>query len=275
MKKLAAVIIDTFPDRVLPLIAIRRTLRLPNVGKLYTVSDRPLVPGEEFHKIAPIRTLNQYSDVVLRMLPEIVQEDRFLLIQWDGMPVSPASWNDAFLDYDYIGAPWIDAKGRLSVGNGGFSLRSRQLLDAVHSLGIAVNLADPRHQAEDVLICAAHRSQLEAMGLRFAPIELAKRFSYESGRVDFPVYGFHSTFNLPLFISESKLLGFAHDIVNRQSNLHILMKYLENLLRLEMYDLLRVTLEHIRSRPQLAESVQRAAAMKPELTISRRLLSAV
>ena len=67
MKRISAVIIDTFPNKVIPLLATRRTSRLPNFLKLYTMSDEPFVAGAEFHKIEPIRSLTQYSDIALRM----------------------------------------------------------------------------------------------------------------------------------------------------------------------------------------------------------------
>ena len=97
MNKIAAVIIDTFPDKALSLPAIRRTLRLPNVSRLYILSDVPFYPGATFHKIAPIRSLNEYSNLVLQVLPQLVEEDHFLIIQWDGMPIDPQRWEEGFL----------------------------------------------------------------------------------------------------------------------------------------------------------------------------------
>jgi len=257
MVRVSAVIIDTFPDKVIPLLAIRRTTRLPNFSKLYTLSDMPFFPGAEFHKIAPIKSLNEYSDIVLRVLPEVVQEDHFLLIQWDGMPVSPAQWDNAFLRYDYIGAPWEGQPPEYAVGNGGFSLRSRRLLDAIRAADISVGFSDKTHQAEDMLICRTHRAQLEQMGIAFAPPDVARRFSFETGVLNKAVFGFHSTQNFPLFFSEDELLGFFHDIVSRQSSLKILLNYLENLLRLNMRDLLRLTIAAIHATPPLDASIRR------------------
>jgi hypothetical protein len=272
MSKLAAVMIDTFPDRVLSLPAIRRTLRVPSIGKLYLLSDAPFYPGAIFHKIAPIRSLNEYSNLVLRLLPEIVDEEKFFIIQWDGMPVAPQRWDEEFLAYDYIGAPWLNwrGSGEARVGNGGFSLRSRRLLDAIRSLGICVDPADPNHTPEDVLICDVYRHRLEQQELRFAPVEVAQRFSYESGSDPASAFGFHSTFNFPLFFSEDELLGFAAAIIDRQTNFGVLMAYLERLLRRSMHDLLRVSLAGIRGKPGLtAQVVAHVAKLRPEHPLAR------
>jgi hypothetical protein len=257
VKRISAVIIDTFPNKVIPLLAIRRTSRLPNFFKLYTLSDEPFIPGAEFHKIDPIRSLTQYSDIVLRLLPGIVQEEHFLLIQWDGMPVSPAYWDEAFLQYDYIGAPWDGQSPQFAVGNGGFSLRSRRLMEAIRTLGIAVNLSDPSHQAEDILICRTHRARLEQVGIKFAPLEVARRFSFETGTPTKAVFGFHSTENFPIFFSEDELLGFSREIVSRQSTLKIVLNYLENMLRMGMLELLRLTIAAIHVNPPLASAIKR------------------
>jgi hypothetical protein len=257
VQKISAVIIDTFPNKVVPLLAIRRTARLPNFLKLYTLSDEPFIPGAVFHKIEPIRSLTHYSDIALRLLPEVVQEDHFLLIQWDGMPVSPPNWDKTFLQFDYIGAPWDGQPPQFAVGNGGFSLRSRRLLEAIRSLGIAVEHSDRSHQAEDILICRTHRARLEDMGIKFAPPELARKFSFETGMPTKAVFGFHSTDNFPIFLSEDELLGFSSEIVSRQSTLKILLNYLENMLRMNMHDLLRLTITAIHASPPLDAAVAR------------------
>ena len=54
-----------------------------------------------------------------------------LLIQWDGYVVNPEAWDPAFLGCDYLGAKWYWHDDGMRVGNGGFSLRSRRLLDAL------------------------------------------------------------------------------------------------------------------------------------------------
>jgi hypothetical protein len=77
-----------------------------------------------------------------------------LVAQWDGFVWQHRMWDPAFLDYDYIGAPWPahltrgEQHRNHRVGNGGFSLRSRKLQQFLAE--------DPRVEVtdnEDVVIC--------------------------------------------------------------------------------------------------------------------------
>ena len=122
------------------------------------------------------------------MVKEIGQHittSHVLVSQWDGYIINESAWKKEWLDYDYIGAVWSDGV----VGNGGFSLRSKRLMDA---------LKDDRFNApffpEDEKICRDWRKVLESeFGLKFAPPEVASDFSIEGGRYT-NQFGFHSFF---------------------------------------------------------------------------------
>ncbi len=117
----------------------------------------------------------QYSDFVINQLHKHVLTDYMLIIQWDGYILNPAAWTDDFLKYDYIGAAW-DYSNPEDVGNGGFSLRSTKLMRAISQL----NLAPSQCMPEDWVICKTHRKYLLKLGFKFAPVELAHRFSVET-----------------------------------------------------------------------------------------------
>jgi Flp pilus assembly protein TadD len=128
--------------------------------------------------VIPIRRLasrDEYSRFVLKSLLAHVTTPHVLLIQWDGYVVNPAAFEPAFLDCDYIGAKWFWFDDGMRVGNGGFSLRSRKLLEA---------LQDPRIElveAEDVTIGRAFRPLLEReYGIRYADDAMADRFAFEA-----------------------------------------------------------------------------------------------
>jgi tetratricopeptide (TPR) repeat protein len=146
--------------------------------------------GIEVVPIAPIANRDAYSWFVLKDLVFHVATGHALLVQWDGYVVNADAWAPAFLDCDYVGAKWFWYDDDMRVGNGGFSLRSRRLLQA---------LADPRIElveAEDVTICRSFRGLLEREHcIRFADEALADRFAFEA---DYPVgspFGFHGLFN--------------------------------------------------------------------------------
>lgn len=121
--------------------------------------------------IPRINGVQGYSEFVVRELWKHVNTSHCLIVQWDGYLLNGAAWTDAFLECDYIGAPWMQWR---VVGNGGFSLRSRKLLKhlAEHPYG------DNPHP-EDNYICVRHRGELEQAGMKFASLQLAQRFAFE------------------------------------------------------------------------------------------------
>jgi hypothetical protein len=87
---------------------------------------------------------------------------------------------------------------RLVVGNGGFSLRSRRLLQALHR-DDEVRGYDARRgmSLEDVAISCTFRRRLEqAHGIRFAPPEVADRFAAGRTLPTRGSFGFHGLVHL-------------------------------------------------------------------------------
>lgn len=144
----------------------------------------------EWRQIDPIASRIGYSRFMLRELADHIATSHVLCVQWDGFVLQGAAWDPAFLDYDYIGAIWPQFHDGHDVGNGGFSLRSRRLLEACREL--PYDGSTP----EDVVICRLFRQQLEAKGISFAPQALAQRFSYERTRPSGHQFGFHGALNL-------------------------------------------------------------------------------
>ena len=142
-------------------------------------------------EIDRLTSAEAYSQFILRELPEFVRTSHCLIVQWDGFVLDPARWDEAFLDYDYLGASWPQFGDAHDVGNGGFSLRSRKLLEACR---------DPRFRAahpEDLAICRLNRDLLEKEhGIRFADRATADRFAFERAAPRVPAFGFHGIFNL-------------------------------------------------------------------------------
>ena len=146
--------------------------------------------------IEPITSIEAYSDFIIKELNTYVATPFALVIQHDGFILNPDAWRDNYLAYDYIGAPHVEEEGEY-FGNGGFSLRSKRLLDVLQhdesiQLPAGVNgIPTP----EDWYLCVMVRSYLEDRGIRFAPVEVARQFSIE-GDEQFGVtwtnqFGFH------------------------------------------------------------------------------------
>lgn len=156
-----------------------------------------------------------YNHYVLYRVFEHIHTDYALLVQNDGYVLNPKKWDDKFFEYDYIGAPWKkqehfteDGK-EVRVGNGGFSFRSKKLLNIFNDLNLPFTDNGTGFFHEDGVISVYHRNKLEANGIKIAPVEVASRFSRENllpDSVFFP-FGFHNKRNITKTILLRVLLG--------------------------------------------------------------------
>jgi hypothetical protein len=128
---------------------------------------------ERIVNIAPVTSTEEYSKIFFYDLLDYVDTDFALVIQHDGFILNPAAWTDEFFKYDYIGAPWWYEDDN-NVGNGGFSLRSKKLLQILKS---DKNLT--QYHGEDHCICRVYGDYLKTKGIRFVPEKLASTFSIE------------------------------------------------------------------------------------------------
>lgn len=172
--------------------------------------------------IAPFSTVDDAMTYLWYGVPQRVETTHFLMVQWDSGIVSSAQWNDEFLGYDYVGAPWGWHGDAYEVGNGGFSLRSRRLMQHIAEQREKFPLGHP----EDDFLCRRYRPELERTGFRWAPIDAALRFSFERSGFSGPDrhFGYHGIFNWPRVFSftalqERSLLALANKYLNRPQHL--------------------------------------------------------
>lgn len=105
---------------------------------------------------------------MLKQINQYIDTNFCLSIHDDGFVINPQLWQDKFLDYDYIGAPWAEG----FVGNGGFTLRSK----------LFMNLCDEipwNGEHDDWHVCVTHKDYFISKGCKYAPIDLAVTFSLE------------------------------------------------------------------------------------------------
>lgn len=156
---------------------------------------------------------NQYNDHVLNLIDH-TDNDYVMLIQDDGHPINSELWDDEYLEYDYIGAPWPHEESWINlqlqeqqpyirenfpknrIGNGGFCIRSKKFLEFSSQYKSCNGLG------EDTFLCTRKYNEAIEYGIKFAPFELAAKFSYEN-----PCIEFGTPWNSQIMFDKSKHFG--------------------------------------------------------------------
>lgn len=167
-----------------------------------------------FHCVTIDRADHEYT--VLENLPKWFNSDLCLFQEWDSAVMNPRAWDNRWLTADYIGAPWppgaedkvgwdrpllsksegmaapkVGRDGWGSVGNGGFSLRSKAFCEFVAK---RVNRRDRHQECSDAWMCRTLRTEAEKAGLKYADESDAEVFSCENRFYagQFGMHGIHT-----------------------------------------------------------------------------------
>lgn len=167
-----------------------------------------------FHCVTIDRADHEYT--VLENLPKWFETKFCLYQEWDSSVMNSRAWQPEWLLSDYIGAPWphgtedkvpwhrpllyrsegkaaprVRRDGWGSVGNGGFSIRSKAFCEFVTK---RVNRNDRYQECSDAWMCRTLREEAEKSGLKYASEDEAEQFSCEnrfySGQ--FGLHGIHT-----------------------------------------------------------------------------------
>jgi len=185
-----------------------KQLLITNVAVQTDVPQKLVAHGLDYHA---------YSEFVLYGLHHYIDTPYALIVQHDGWALNGDNWRDEWLTYDYVGGlthaaltpyglyktayTWWGESDVRVVQNGGFSLRSKAMLEAPSKYGIMRNqMPDAMLMNEDVQVCCFMRPALENVGIQFCPDELSKYFSFEhigaphEGMDLTKVFGHHARF---------------------------------------------------------------------------------
>lgn len=126
--------------------------------------------------IEKIKSKREYDFFVIKKLSSLIDTDYLLIIQHDGVIYNTSAWNDNFFKFDYIGAPWPKSPKNINnVGNGGFSLRSKKLMDKV-SVSFKEDFC---LEPEDVTISETMYHEMIENNFKYADCITASNFSSE------------------------------------------------------------------------------------------------
>ena len=183
--------------------AMEETLGRIPFKNVIVFSDKNFLPGATWVPIQPTNTMRDYCDILLKGMWPHVGTSHMIFQQWDAMVHNADAWTDEYLNYDYIGAVWPWRGEGQNVGNGGFSLRSRNLLNSLRMPEIYLDLEGPHGVQEDNYIAIEHRPMLEQnQGIRFAPTALADQFSHELNGTGAHSMAFHGFWNIVKFMPQ-------------------------------------------------------------------------
>ena len=183
-------------EHALTLRAVHDCLRHAKFGAVRLFTDREI--GREHVRAGPFADLAEAGRFTTYEVPKHIETSHALFIHWDSWIVDPGMWRPEFLTYDYIGAPWWFSDGN-NVGNSGFCLRSKRLLEFLAANEKAFPIGTP----EDLTLCRTYRKRLPQF--RWAPQTLAHEFAFERTRGTEPSFGFHGMFNWPHVLSDAEI----------------------------------------------------------------------
>jgi hypothetical protein len=192
--------------------AIERTLKcLPMpVKEILVFGNNSLIEGSTFVETS-ISSFHEYNNLILKGIDPYINTDHFLIVQYDGFAVNRNMWDDNFLKYDYIGAPWPHSTdGGINCGNGGFSLRSKKLSSILHNASdIQLDPLNSARKNEDQIICRVYGDHLHQLhGINFAPFEVSSKFSFEKTKHPYigTSFGMHAVWNIPIYLNEMETI---------------------------------------------------------------------
>ena len=164
----------------------------------------------EYVKIPKITDIMQYNNFCFYDIGQYINTSHGLLTQFHAYILNPEVFEESWLQYDWIGAIWPLRSGSFIAnngetvrnGNGGFSLRSKKLMEIPKKYNWELR-QDQGFFNEDGNLTTYYRKEMLELGIKYAPTEVATKFSFENyvpENVGVKTWGFHR--NLPYWESQ-------------------------------------------------------------------------
>lgn len=173
--------------------SMKKSMQKCSFDKVLFFTNIPLkVEGIDIVLIEPLKGKDAYSHFILKEAWKYITTDYVLVVQHDSGILEPDCFDERLYGVDYAGALWLEPDG-LCNGNGGFSWRSKRLMEIVGKDDL-INATAP----EDVALCRVYRRYLEKnYDLIWASDEICEKFSFELRCPTGKVFGFHGRFHEP------------------------------------------------------------------------------
>ncbi len=175
-----------------------------NFGDVLIYSDKPdliPIPGARYIGVPDFESKKLAGKFYYGEAMANVNTDFALMMEWDAGIFDASKWQPEFLEYDYIGAPWVRPAGDpQDVGNGGFALMSKRLGQ------FAVDNFSKYPVHTDWEFCRLQRRHYEAAGFKWPKRDLASLFSWELGPRNPDHFGYHGAFTWPTVLPAEEVV---------------------------------------------------------------------
>lgn len=171
--------------------AMQYSMRGIDFGEVVLITHRRpffLPKGITYKHTDKLDNIDKFNYKMAYELCDFIDTDFCLIVHYDGYVVHPECWRAEFLDYDYIGSPWPlpkndyayrDSQGNICRVGNSVSIRSKRLLEYPGKHDLPWEKDKDGFYNEDIFLCCTHKNEMEAEGMRWAPIEVAKYFGHE------------------------------------------------------------------------------------------------
>jgi len=156
-----------------------------------------------------IDNIHKYNEFMFLNAWEYFDTEFVLIQQYDSWIINSDYWQKEWLYVDYLGSPWkylLDAYichatgEHVRVGNGGFSLRSSQLMRTPNKMGWNIR-SEQGYDSEDGNFAVYWRKEMLEQGIKYGLVGQAAHFAFEN--------------NVPENLHISKFFGFHKNYPRR------------------------------------------------------------
>jgi hypothetical protein len=171
--------------------AMKYSMREIEFGDAVLITDKKpfyLPKNIRFSYTSKLDSIDKFNYKMVYELKDHINTDFCMVVHADGFVIHPENWSDEFLKYDYIGSPWPlpkndyayrDSKGEICRVGNSVSLRSKRLLEYPAAQNLKWEKVYDGFYNEDIFLCCYHKNDMEAHGMKWAPIEVAVKFGRE------------------------------------------------------------------------------------------------
>jgi len=156
--------------------------------RLYTTS----LEANGFPRLSSANSSSYSKLLASRRFWTSMRAQHVLIFQMDSVLCSMSPWRaEDFLQYDFVGAPWIDRWYGMDIGNGGLSLRKVSTM-----IKITETFKFNETENEDIFFARGIYKLREAdqSSVQIPPVHVAVKFSYEAGELPrLASFGVHKT----------------------------------------------------------------------------------